>query len=348
MQLKCIWDDLTNDSSATSGIVRRRIAHQAVCDVFLAVQKPEDIRVLQLDVAAQSVPPGASMPRSRGFEIQVTPVLPGSNGIVRLTLLHTLNGYPEIFSALCDDIVQSVEVARTEKAAVSSFIVRLTAWQRFLERQGQQGLSPSAQLGLYGELLFLARYAPKYLPIELAIDAWTGPLGTNQDFELGRVAVEVKTTRANTQEHFHVSSERQFDTAGLERLLLFQLAVDVRQGEDNTLPQLVSEIRGLLAELPAALLVFNHRLLEAGYLDAHASLYMKAAYTEREHRVFQVREGFPRITEADLRDGVGRVNYTVSIAACLPFLITVAEFADYFHSNNFTPTEAIKSHEPHS
>jgi hypothetical protein len=39
----------------------------------------------------------------------------------------------------------------------------------------------------------------------------------------------------------------------------------------------------------------------------------------------QVRDGFPRITEQELRPGVGAVRYTVSLSACEGYGIDAAE-----------------------
>jgi uncharacterized membrane protein YkoI len=50
---------------------------------------------------------------------------------------------------------------------------------------------------------------------------------------------------------------------------------------------------------------------------------MQPRYEIRAVRFFAVAGGFPRITEADLREGVGRARYDVSLAACLPYEVEV-------------------------
>jgi hypothetical protein len=58
------------------------------------------------------------------------------------------------------------------------------------------------------------------------------------------------------------------------------------------------------------------RLLEYGYADVHRYRYDHTRYTVRELWVLEVADGFPRITELDLPEGVGRVRYQLSLTAC--------------------------------
>jgi hypothetical protein len=93
-----------------------------------------------------------------------------------------------------------------------------------------------------------------------------------------------------------------------------------------TLVELVETIRALLASAPLSLVVFEDALLAVGYLDAHAIRYAHPGYLIREHHFCEVKDEFPRIVGDDLRDGVGDVTYSVSVAACLPYEVKEAEF----------------------
>ena len=67
---------------------------------------------------------------------------------------------------------------------------------------------------------------------------------------------------------------------------------------------------------------FSEKLIEAGYIEDHADRY-KAGYALRSGRAYRVREGFPRLTAANLPEGVGDLSYTVVVAACEPFRTTI-------------------------
>ncbi len=60
----------------------------------------------------------------------------------------------------------------------------------------------------------------------------------------------------------------------------------------------------------------EEKLIAYGYLDTHQSLYATTGYTVREHAFYRVVQGFPRLVETDLIDGVGGVQYHLVIAAC--------------------------------
>jgi hypothetical protein len=73
---------------------------------------------------------------------------------------------------------------------------------------------------------------------------------------------------------------------------------------------------------------FESALRDAGFLDAHASLYTDG-YKVNKQEIFEVKSGFPRIVE--LPGGVGDITYTLTIAACSAFELKINKAI-----NNFT------------
>jgi hypothetical protein len=108
-------------------------------------------------------------------------------------------------------------------------------------------------------------------------------------------------------------------------LLLLHLSLDARNTGDGSLPRLVADVRDLVAAAPEATVAFEERLLAAGYHDIHASRYARTSYSSRGHNYFDLRQGFPRITEQMLGSGVGDVTYSVAVSACMPFRISEPE-----------------------
>ncbi len=64
------------------------------------------------------------------------------------------------------------------------------------------------------------------------------------------------------------------------------------------------------------------RLLEAGYSAAHRRRYEATGYTVREELYFAVGPKFPRLVEAGLPEGIGRVSYDLVIDVCAPFQVS--------------------------
>jgi hypothetical protein len=133
-------------------------------------------------------------------------------------------------------------------------------------------------------------------------------------------SVEVKSTATNQPQIVRVSSERQLDETGTPALHLLHVSLDVHRDSGESLPQIVDGLRSAIAGGTGAAL-FDDRLLDAGYADLHAPKYAHTGYTVRETNFFELRDGFPRITEHDLPPGVGGVSYSLTVAVCLPFVV---------------------------
>jgi Putative PD-(D/E)XK family member, (DUF4420) len=92
----------------------------------------------------------------------------------------------------------------------------------------------------------------------------------------------------------------------------------------------VDASRTLLADHVPALGHFDTTLLRAGYLDAHRQLYEEPRYSLREIHVYEVIDGFPRITEKDIPSGVGAVSYRIQVAALATFAVDTGRPAEAF------------------
>ncbi len=154
---------------------------------------------------------------------------------------------------------------------------------------------------------------------------WTGSKGTQQDFQFSGCAVEVKTTSAKQHQKLAIASERQLDDTGARTIVLLHLSLDIRQGQGETLPEVIASVRSLVAGDAIARNELENLLFEIGYLDIHATRYESIGYTIREHNYFRVGADFPKIIESDLRNGVGDVRYTISVAECKRFSIPESE-----------------------
>lgn len=328
MNLGEIWEELERVTPpGERGRVKRRIRPEAKCDLFLAIVKPSNHRMVLMLVAEESLVGVDELPTARGVEARIArPGEDGSNASLELVLIDP--GSADIFTALATDISDAVASESDEVAAVGALVGRLRRWQRFLEESGPEGLTSERQRGLYAELWLLRHHLLDAAGPVAAVHGWTGPARASHDFQLGSIAFEVKGTAAKQHQILRIVSERQLDDTGVERLYLFHLSLDTHRDAGETLPALVDDLRESLRSTAAAP-AFEDRLFEAGFLDTHRHLYGNPGYTVRESNFFRVAEGFPRIVEGDFLPGVGDVHYSVTVAECKHFLVeTEAVMAD--------------------
>jgi hypothetical protein len=325
MKIEDVWKVLEQDgNNILSGYLSRRILPDVSYDVYLAIEKPSNKRLLRLHFHGDYLDRKIAYPISSSFVVDRTLPQNGEEyGTLRLVLTNPK--YQDFFTTLVQDIVTSLALVAEEKAAFSAFIVRLKRWQTFLEKHNPEGLSTIAQQGLYGELWFLRQLVLPHLGLFSGTRSWTGPKATQQDFQFSGCAVEVKTTSAKQHQKLTIASERQLDNTGAGTIVLLHLSLDVRQGQGETLPAIVANVRALVADDILAKDELENCLFEVGYLDIHASRYEETAYSIREYNYFKVENDFPRIIESDLLNGVGDVRYTISVAECKRFSISASE-----------------------
>ena len=136
-----------------------------------------------------------------------------------------------------------------------------------------------------------------------------------------RVAARLGSGLVTACDRVDVNSERQLDESTVPLLFVVHLSLSLSLTDGETLPDIVGSLRKSLEDNTNALMFFNDRLLESGYLDQHGDNYSHRTYTLRELNVYKVKGEFPRITEKDIRNGVGDVHYTVSVAECRHFRV---------------------------
>ncbi len=335
MILQDIWQELERDTySVSSGYLTRRVTPASAHDMYLAVEKPANMRLFMIRVRRASIEPSVIFPASKGFEVRKVVMPDYDKGHVALQLVLIDSHYNDIFSVLVQDIIDRIAPLPNEQKVIEVFISRLQQWQSFLKKGHPVILGEEAQRGLYGELDFLRQYAIPYLGAEVALASWLGPRNYPQDFRFGNIAIEVKTSIAKQHQKIFITSERQLDEAGVGDIYLYHLSLEVRQGSGETLPELIFRIRDLFHDRPVVTDIFETLLFEAGYLGVNSSYYEKTGYIKREVNFFKVAETFPRIIEKDLRNGVGDVHYSITVAECRHFAVNESDILAIMRSVN--------------
>ncbi len=308
-----LWDELA--SSGGAGMARRRLHPDSLHNLFVSVQYPAGQRMLTLQIgkgtATSAVHTLRHLPRTRGMELQFAG---HSDGRRELQLSLTDSNLREVFNPLITDIASAAAAAESNLDCVLAFVSRFQGWISLLAAVAENGLSSDYRRGLFGELWTLRRMLSCGIDEKSAVGAWTGPLAADQDFQLHRGALEVKTTAAKQPQTIVIASERQLDDRGVDLLLLVLLLVDERRGGHGaSLNSLVDVIRTEIRQQSISD-AFDDLLVRAGYLPHQRDLYDEPRYTPRDERYYRVEGDFPRVTEPDLRPGVGDCTYRISTA----------------------------------
>lgn len=313
------WTRLTN--AGTRGVSRRRIHADSTPDLFLAVAYPGGRRMLQLSVtltaAGEFVRGAAPLPQTHGMELGFAESTPARR---ELQLELRDDRFQGVFNSLVDDIATTVASRNSDAAALDSFVTRFRYWIRLLDSVRDSGLSQERRRGLYGELTVMRRLLALGLAPLRAVVGWTGPTQTNQDFQVGGGALEVKVTTGRRRSVV-IASERQLDSVGLAWLVLVHLYVDERQGgTGSSLNRVVDDLTAELEDFDAQEML-QARLISYGYLPEHRHLYSEPRYSLRKEDWFDVEGAFPRLVESSLPEGVSDCSYRLDTSTLSNWLV---------------------------
>jgi hypothetical protein len=307
----------------TPNLYCRRASSDSVAALYLAVQAPEGRRGIMLGIRQDQTAIGAATLGGAGYALKITPLNASVTGQPLLALFCTNQSFDDIFDLFVQDLVAHVLPARTEDEALSTFLARVQLWERFFGDASQATLSSEAQAALYAELVVMRDLLIPTIGTASSVRAWKGPDRAPQDFVVGSVALEVKSSRGKAPERAFISSELQLDDRPFSHLVLVYVPLSSGGEGCPNLNEVIEEIEGLLRPDPIASEQFRDKLITARWLKAHAEHYKTSRFLVRTLRFYEVKTGFPRITAAELPAGVGDLRYSVVLGAASTFLIDV-------------------------
>ncbi|WP_165604728.1 PD-(D/E)XK motif protein [Mycolicibacterium elephantis] len=318
-----IWRELASETADDGTVVRRRVLPALNHDVFVGERRPSRERVLWLDIREQSIGLPKRLPSSRGLDVGVDT---GTRGVTKIRLSSTAEQGNPLFEELANDVA-NVLLRNPGQGAAVRVMERVIGWQNFFAQRGDE-FGGGRAAGLFAELAVLRDVFISSLDPRVAVAAWTGPDPAIQDFQLGTVAVEVKSFRGSGPGRLTITSERQLETTGVLELYIAFLKLDQRRdGTGVSLMDTIDAVRTALASSTLAQDMFATKLLSYGWHDKFAAARIEK-YEIRSLEMFAVQPDFPRIVSSGLPMGVGGVSYSVDRSAIDEFLISTDEFAD--------------------
>lgn len=314
-----LWETLEEEKAA--GLVKRLYSSDVPFHIYATFQYPERYYGVAFTFSSDIRIDISSFDNLRELKVMLLADTTFVNSrLLIIQLLHPNSR--DIFTTLCENLVQSVIRLNTEQKISRIVVNQLEQWKTLFEKNNSTGLTPAEQQGLFGELHFLQKFLakPDTNPCD-ALHTWVGVDKALRDFQGNSWAVEVKTTSTNNPQKVTINGERQLDETLLENLFLFHLSVDVSNGNGQTLCQKTAVIREILENDTPALSLFNAKLFEAGYLDKHEPFYQDRFYQTRHENYYKIENEFPRIRENELRGGVSDVKYSIILAMCNEYLV---------------------------
>jgi hypothetical protein len=272
-----------------------------------------------LDVPLALVPSLGDLQRTSGLSVTLKHPedIPDSQRALAVELADI--DFLDLFAVFCGDLVSRLAACQHAQDGAAVLLARLARWQEFLTA-AREGLGRHALVGLFGELTFLLEDVVPAAGIGMVV-SWTGAERQPQDFVVPAfLAVEVKTTASPHLQQVRINGERQLDTTGLRSLFLLCIRLEQVTAGGRSLPELVDRLREAVdgqSELRSAL---DMRLGLAGYRDRDASRYDPLRFIVAESRIYEVADGFPRITPLAMPAGTSDASYAVDLKLCSAYI----------------------------
>ncbi|MGM7700527.1 PD-(D/E)XK motif protein [Pseudalkalibacillus sp. Hm43] len=216
-----------------------------------------------------------------------------------------------LFNLVIIDIINLLKSGNNPKIAVSKVINK---WRSFWGKVNEAILTEERIIGLFGELWFLLVWLlPKN---KNYLKYWSGPTGSRNDFELPNIGIEVKST-TSIKGHVHSIN-------GLDQLLIpqngnlyfYSLRCRKEGSSTNTLDSLINKVRDLISNDEELLELFEIRLAQAGYFEAHKEKYDSFRFRIIEERLYEVDDLFPKLSTdsfVTFPEGIEKVSYVINL-----------------------------------
>ena len=236
-----------------------RVDNNHPLDIYIGL---DSLQQLQIMLITEQEP--NSLPNSRAIYVTI-----GKRQDEKWAVCFALieGGMKEQFMHLCWDLIESSRNHGKNQANINYLLNRFAKWQRLLQLGHGGLLSVPAIKGLLGELMFIEKRAFDLYGKLTAIQGWVGPEKLDRDFVYSDRWFEIKAVDPSASE-ISISSIEQLDVDSTGNLVVCFLEKTSKEDDSSiSLIKQVNVIRDILQGEPAALRLFENKLLYAGYID---------------------------------------------------------------------------------
>ena len=269
----------------------------------------------------------AGIPAIRGLSIEE--VNDQDENLSKIIIRLIDNEQREVFKSFCSDVVEATKYSSCSSEAVNKFLIRTFSWHRLL-KTGQNGkLSHSEQKGLIGELLVLDKCLLDTVDANTAITSWTGPFGSNKDFDLGLVQIESKA-RSPQRSEIVISSVDQLDVSDISRLFLRVVEVgsaSVDSYSTTTISELATDVRKRIEKSDVfAAYLFDQHIAGTGF--EWDDDYSNDRWSVGEEVLYEVVDSFPRLIPKMVPAAINDLCYSLRISDCENYRVSSRTLVD--------------------
>ncbi len=219
----------------------------------------------------------------------------------------------DIFYKFCEDIIESTRLNREEDGFASA-VERWNTWIKFFSKTSLP-LSENEILGLIGEIYFLKNVMILKYGQDVALESYIGIDRAHKDFEVHDTWYEVKSIH-NGVRTVKISSIEQLDSSQVGHLEILTFDQSTPTYEDNiTLNNVVAGFRGSLEGKWQ--LKFDEKMRKSGYIEDER--YDEYNYLFVRVEEYSVGNSFPKISKAELPNGITKASYEIDISALQGF-----------------------------
>lgn len=249
----------------------------------------------------------SNVQESGGFYLDNESKINGGRSKIKYRMTETDPGLFYSFSSDLMRLAKGLGIV-TQQECAKIIVGRIKAWQAFM-KPSHVGLTPEAELGLFGELLILRKWLELGGVPDSLGGVWTGPMHGAHDFTFrNERAIEVKTTLNDKPLRVNIDSISQLDHSDPTKLIL--VVIKLRETEEGlTLKDLSGKVRALLKSAPLQM-QFDSALLSLGYMVEHPGRELRRL--SEEYLSAFVASSLPRIIRETV-PGVVSVRYQIQL-----------------------------------
>lgn len=317
---KDIW--ISQEHDAESLTTRDEFSTKSEIKCFVGRIGASNAKMFQVEISNSVSIHKNYLKRFHGVEIRV---LDSKEDKKDITIILSDNDLLDVFVLFLEDLIKGLESITDENDVPLIINEKVGYWGKLFAIIKGKLLSKERQRGLYGELTFLNTLLKRSSDHVKCIVSWTGPEGSNQDFNNELSAVEVKSSKA-TKPSVNIASELQLDWTKLNSLFLYVIHIDELSNGVDTLEKLIEEIKSTISNHGELLRLFEEKLDCAGIPVGEEKLYDNIGFIIRSQRAYKVGEGFPVLTKDIIaNDAIHNVKYQIDLTACEPFEVVQEE-----------------------
>ena len=311
------------DNNSAGDIYKLKIIKAYEPIIIIGVDTTNENRQLYIDLGEEGWEDEKikALPKWRGLthSVKYIEVLGPLRKRYYLILNQEAETSADIYENICQNLISHIELMDEDNLFSVVYEV-FDRWRHFFSRNRYKQLTDEQQQGLFGELKFIKNWLEEF-PNEppLIIDYWEGQDRGRFDFKNTKFGVEIKTSIEKLRKEVKISNEKQLvRSKGISALYLYVYFLESSKSYGQTLQMLVDEIRDTLKKKSERLhLKFNDQLVFAGFKDDE---YTDQYFYVLNEEVYEVKAGFPRISDELLPSGVSHVSYLIDLKQCSEYI----------------------------